>query len=107
MTMTQRNLAIAALLSWCVVGWVGLGAQTPDERAVARDVVKKRADAVVMVTGTLKVRANIGGQEQTADQSAQGNATVLDATGLTVMSLSILQPDELMTRQISARVRPD
>jgi trypsin-like peptidase len=82
-------------------------AQSSDERATARDVVKKRGDAVVMVTATVKVRANIGGNEQNADQSAQGNATILDPSGLAVLSLSVLQPDEVMSRQISSRVRPD
>jgi len=97
------TLTIAAL----GLALTALHAQTPDERATARDVVKKRGEAVVMVTATVKVRANIGGQEQVADQSAQGNATVLDPSGLTVLSLSVLQPDEVMTRQISARMRPD
>jgi len=82
-------------------------AQSPDERAVARDVIKKKADAVVMVMATLKIRANVGGQEQTLDQQAQGNATVIDGNGLAVMSLSTLQPDEMMARSLSARVRPD
>jgi len=55
---------------------------------------------------TLKIRATVGGQEQTADQQAQGNGTVLDPSGLAVMSLSTLQPDDVMARNISARVQP-
>ena len=82
-------------------------AQSADERGSAREVVKRRGDAVVMVTATLKVRYNVGGREQTQDQQAQANATVLDASGLTVLSLSTLQPDDLMSRQLSARVSPD
>jgi hypothetical protein len=82
------------------------GAQTADERAAARDIVKKKGDAVVMIMATLKIRATVGGQEQTADQQAQGNGTVLDSSGLAVMSLSTLQPDDVMARNITARVQP-
>ena len=78
-----------------LVGWSARRAlrargQTADERAAARDVVKKRGDAVVMVLATIKMRVNIGGREQPIEQPAQANATVLDATGLAVMSLSTL-----------------
>ena len=41
------------------------------------------------INATVKVRANIGGQEQTVDQLAQSNATILDATGLAVLSLFV------------------
>lgn len=82
-------------------------AQSPEERAVARDVIRRKADAVVMVTATLRIRANVGGQEQIVDQQAQGNGTIIDASGLTVLSLSTLQPDEMMARSLSARMRQD
>ena|SRR5215831_7506559 len=90
-------LAIAA-------GAAPAAAQTVDERATARDVVKKRGDAVIMVLATIKLRINIGGREQSSDQATQANATVLDSTGLTVLSLSSLQPDDVMSRTLSQRV---
>ena len=80
-------------------------AQSADERAAARGVVKKNGDAVVMVLATLKIRANVGGQEQTIDQQAQANGTILDASGLAVLSLSTLQPDDMMARSLSNRVQ--
>jgi hypothetical protein len=83
-----------------------VSAQTADERAAARDFIKRKGDAVVMVLATIKVRASVGGQEQTFDQQAQANGTVLDSSGLTVLSLSTLQPDDVMTRTISLRVQP-
>ncbi len=82
-----------------------VGAQSLDERAAARQVVQARGDAVVMVTARLQVRANVNGQEQTSERQAQANATVLDAGGLTVLSLSTLQPDTLMARAMSGRGR--
>src|SRR5438045_3470067 len=101
---TMRRAAVLLLMT-CVAA--PALAQSADERTAARDVVKKRGDAVVMVTATLKVRYNIGGREQQQDQQVQANATVLDPAGLTVLSLSTLQPDDLMSRQLSARVSSD
>jgi S1-C subfamily serine protease len=93
-----------------VAGLFGLAAvpaaQTPDERVAAREFVKKSGDAVVMVLATLKIRANVGGEEQTVDQQAQANGTILDPGGLAVLSLSTLEPDEMMARSLSARTRP-
>jgi S1-C subfamily serine protease len=97
---------LAALLFTVLVG-AAVHGQSPEERRAARDIVARKSDAVVVVTATLKIRANVGGQEQVIDQQAQANATVLDATGLTVLSLSTLQPDDMMTRSLSARMRPD
>lgn len=74
------------------------GAQTPEERAAARDLLAKRSDAVVMVLATVKIRMSTGGHEQTGDQPVEVNATVLDATGIAVASLSTLQPESMMAR---------
>ena len=104
--MTPIKIAVAVLMTVAACT-PAISAQSADERSAAREVVKKRGDAVVMVTATLKVRYNVGGREQTSDQQAQANGTVLDASGLTVLSLSTLQPDDLMARSLSARVSPD
>ncbi len=102
----MRRLLVAAVMA-CVFGAAtALPAQSPEERATARDVVRKKAEAVVMVMATLKIRANVGGQEQQVEQQAQANGTILDAAGLTVLSLSTLQPDDMMARSLSARTRP-
>ncbi len=101
--MSRTCALILAALSVGVLTY----AQSADERTVAREVVKRKSDAVVMVLATLKIRANVGGTEQTVDQQAQANGTILDSTGLTVLSLSTLQPDDMMARSLSARVRPD
>jgi len=77
--------------------------QSPDERAAARDVVKKRGDAVVMVLATIKIRVNIEGRDQSQEQAAQTNATVIDSSGLAVLSLSTLEPDDVMSRQLAQR----
>src|ERR1700683_2969891 len=78
--------------------------QTAEERAAARLVVTQRAAAVVVVLATIKVRLNVSGREQTSDQAAQTNATILDPSGVAVMSLQQIQPDEAMTRMYSRQV---
>jgi hypothetical protein len=98
------RLAGLVLLVIMAAGARPAAAQTVDERATARDVVKKRGDAVIMVLATIKLRINIGGREQSSDQATQANATILDGTGLTVLSLSSLQPDDIMSRTLSQRV---
>lgn len=99
--------AVALMLCTGLLCGPAVHTQSPEERRAARDVVTRKSDAVVVVTATLKIRANVGGQEQVVDQQAQANGTILDPTGLTVLSLSTLQPDEMMTRTLSARMRPD
>jgi hypothetical protein len=97
------TLGVAAAIAALVVR---TGAQTAEERAAARDLVRRKSDAVVMVLATIRIRASVAGNEQTFDQQAQSNGTVLDPSGLTVMSLSTLQPDDVMTRSLSVRVQP-
>ena len=72
-------------------------AQSPEERAAARELVTKRGDAVVTLIGTLKTRMMLGGKEMPAsEETLETNATVLDASGLTVVSLTALEPGNLL-----------
>ncbi len=101
----MRRRAAAVVAACLLAAAAGpLRAQTSAERAAAREVVRKRGDAVVMVLATIKLRVNIGGREQATDQATQANGTVLDSTGLTVLSLSTLQPDDVMSRTLSQRM---
>lgn len=104
--MRKLLVMLAAVTAGLLGAGAALPAQSPDERATAKDVVRRKAEAVVMVMATLKIRANVGGQEQIVDQQAQANGTILDASGLTVLSLSTLQPDDMMARSLSQRTRP-
>lgn len=90
----MKVLACVLLLSAAVAA---PRAQTADERASARQVLTKRGDAVVTVLASIKSRMTMGGREMARpDESLQANATVLDATGLSVMSLTALEPARLM-----------
>jgi Trypsin-like peptidase domain len=93
------SLALHGLCAVLLVQWAGvpLSAQTPDERAGARALLAERGEAVVTVQGTTKVVVTQGGREvQNRDERVQGIATVLDPSGLAVMSLTMIDPSELM-----------
>jgi S1-C subfamily serine protease len=92
-----------------VVGvMVALCATTPsvqaqDQREAMRAVAKKWQDAIVNVRVSLKVRMSMGGREvQSMDDTVEAVATVIDPSGLTVMSLSSLDPGAMMSRIMGA-----
>jgi S1-C subfamily serine protease len=78
-------------------------AQDQDQRGAMRDVAKKWQGAIVNVRVSLKVRMSMGGREvQSMDDIVEAVATVIDSSGLTVMSLSSLDPGAMMSRIMNA-----
>jgi S1-C subfamily serine protease len=70
-----------------------------DDRAAAREVVKKWQSAVVNVRVVLRMRMSMGGREmQASDDPVDAVGTVIDSSGLTVMSLGALNPGALMSK---------
>lgn len=102
----MRNVLI--LVAGLLAGSATLAyGQTTEERAVARATLTKRSDAIVTLLGTLHVRTTMDGQQvQAEDQPLQATATVLDATGLAVVSLSAVDPGKVMTRMASRGAGP-
>ena len=98
--MSRRWVVSLATLSVCLA--TQALAQTPDERATARELVSKHGGAVVLVMGTAKLRVTQSGKDvPTQDQRIQVHGTVLDGSGLAVMSLTALDPSEMMSAQLS------
>ena len=76
------------------------GAQ--ENRAAARELVKKWQDAIVNVRVVVKMRMSMGGREmQSNDDTIETVGTVIDPGGLTVVSLSSINPGPMMTKLIS------
>lgn len=95
--MTARRLA-ASFAAIGVLLATPAGAQS-DTRAAARDVVKKWQAAIVNVRVVLKTRTSMGGREmQASDETVEGIGTVIDPSGLMVMSLGVLNPGAMMTK---------
>jgi S1-C subfamily serine protease len=90
-----RSFAAAAVAAALLAG----PAQAQDDRAAAREIVKRWQSAIVNVRVTLKMRMSVGGREmQSMDESVETVGTVIDPAGLTVLSLGSLNPGAMMNR---------
>ena len=98
----MRPSALIAACAVCAVLASVAGAQTPDERAAARDVLSKREGAVVTVHASVVLRGmpSRGGADRMEDV-VQANAVVLDGSGLTVTALSQLDPSDMLKRALA------
>ena len=96
----MRTIAVVAMAGLlCGAG----DARAQDARAAARDVVKRWQEAIVNVRVVLKTRMSMGGREmQSADDSVDAVGTVIDPSGLTVMSLGSLNPGAMMNKIVGA-----
>jgi S1-C subfamily serine protease len=98
----RRIIAVVAVAGMLAAGGA---ARAQDGRAAARDVIKKWQEAVVNVRVVLKTRMSMGGREmQSADDSVDAVGTVIDPSGLTVMSLGSLNPGAMMNKIVGASV---
>ena len=74
-----------------------------DHQSAFREASKKWHNAVINVRVSLKVRMSMGGREvQSMDDTVDAVATVIDPSGLAVMSLSSLDPGAMMSRIMGA-----
>jgi S1-C subfamily serine protease len=97
---------VALLALW--VAWA-LGVPAPpsaaaqDDRAAGRDIVKRWQAAIVSVRVVLKIRVSVAGREvQSNDESLETVGTVIDPSGLTVLSLGSLNPGVMMNRLMNS-----
>jgi S1-C subfamily serine protease len=98
----MRVRAFAAAVGLALLVPASGGAQT-DARTAARELVRKWQDAIVNVRVTLKLRMSVGGREMNAsDDSADTVGTVIDPSGLTVLSLGALNPGAMMNKIMGA-----
>jgi hypothetical protein len=93
----QVSVGIVLVLFVCAV------ASAQDNRAAARDLVKKWQDAIVNVRVVVKTRMSMGGREvQSSDDTIEVVGTVVDPGGLTVVSLSSINPGPMMTKLMAS-----
>jgi len=99
-------MVLRSTLAVCVLGCVvffSAPANAQDGRAAARELVKKWQDAIVNVRVVVKMRMSMGGREmQSNDDTIEAVGTVIDPGGLTVVSLSSINPGPMMTKLISS-----
>jgi hypothetical protein len=94
-----------------IVAFAAMLSVTPsaqDGRVAARDVVKKWQEAVVNVRVVLKMRMSMGGREmQASDDPVDTVGTVIDPSGLTVLSLGALNPAAMMRKLMGSMGDPN
>lgn len=101
----MRTLGFAVVMLIVAGGHPSGAPQSPEERAAARALIARRGDAVVTLLGTVKTRMSMGGREMSANEERlQTNATVLDARGLAVVSLTALDPGSLLGGLMSQQI---
>ena len=77
--------------------------EAQESRAALREMIKKWQDAIVNVRVVLKVRMSMSGREMnSSDESVDTVGTVIDPSGLTVLSLSALNPGAMMNKLMSS-----
>ena len=91
--------AVCALVTLALVTVAAASLPAQEDRAAARAIVKKWQSAIVNVRVVLKMRVSVGGREvQSMDESVETVGTVIDPSGLTVLSLGSLNPGSMMNR---------
>ena len=93
-----HSVAAGALVALAAAGTPVLA---QDDRAAGREIVKKWQNAIVTVRVVLKMRVSVGGREmQSMDESVETVGTVIDPSGLTVLSLGALNPGAMMNKMM-------
>ena len=98
--MLRSNIAVSGL---AFVLLFSTAASAQEGRAAARDLVKKWQDAIVNVRVVVKMRMSMGGREmQSSDDTIETVGTVVDPGGLTVVSLTSINPGPTMTKLMAS-----
>jgi hypothetical protein len=94
------NVRLAAAIGAMLVVFAPPGVlDAQDDRAAAREIVKRWQSAIVNVRVALKMRMSAGGREmQQMDESVETVGTVIDPSGLTVLSLGSLNPAAMLNK---------
>ncbi len=97
--MGSKGISGAGAALFAVMALLALPARGDEAGAQARQVVDKFKDAVITVRLVIKTTMAGGGAEsQEEEQKSDVRGTVIDPSGLTVMSLLQLDPSEMYRR---------
>lgn len=80
-------------LSIAFTGWITATAQDP--AAAGRDILAAHQDAVVTVQIVISQKFSMAGQSQSEEMTAEVTGTIVDPSGLTVLSLSETDPTSI------------
>lgn len=95
----MRTQSVSALVLGIAAIAAPASGQTAEERTAARELLAKRAGAIVTVRATVKMRGLPGpGGGDAMEDTVQANAVVIDGSGLAVTALSQLDPSDMLKR---------
>jgi hypothetical protein len=95
----MKKFLLAVMMLASGAAWAG--AESPEE--AARGILRRYKDAVVTVRLVVVQRISIGGQDQKAENRTETIGTIVDPSGLTVVSLSAIDPSKTLGNMIRAR----
>ncbi len=104
----KRHFTLILSMAFAVLGgWTALPVRADDAAKSGREILAKYQQAVVTVKLAIKQSISMGGHDQKSESKTETTGTVIDASGLTVVSLSVTDPSSAMkdtyTRMITAR----
>ena len=88
----KHSLFISCLALAAVGAWATIPAQADDAAKSGREILAKCQNAVVTVKLAIKQSMSMGGRESKTDSKTETTGTVIDPSGLTVVSLMTTDP---------------
>jgi hypothetical protein len=92
----KRSVLISSVTLATVGVLVTLTAQADDAAKSGREILAKCQDAVVTVRLAIKQSMSMGGRDSKSDSKTETTGTVIDPSGLTVVSLTTTDPGSAM-----------
>lgn len=104
MRRIQRVLALGCLLTWLIA----MPAPADELAEKGRQIFKDNQHAVVTVTIVVRSKVSVGGRGGEPNESRQDvTGTIIDASGLTVVSLSATDPGQMFQNVMSSMSADD
>src|SRR5271154_1773701 len=89
----KKHIALIFSITFVLTGaLVSLSARADDMAKAGRDILAKSQGAVVTVKLAIKQSVSMGGRENKSESKTETTGTVIDSSGLTVVSLATTDP---------------
>lgn len=103
----KKHCPLILSLALAVLGGLTVVARADDAAKSGRDVLAKYQNAVVSVKLAIKQSISVGGRDSKSETKTETTGTIIDPSGLTVVSLATTDPSSAMkdtyARAIAAR----
>lgn len=97
--------SLRALLLVTLLISTATAASTDDAASIGRRLLAQHQNAVLTVKLVLNQTLSFGGRNQTSESRTETVGTVVDPSGLTVISLSVIDPSATMQSMLGSQMR--